>query len=127
MDAHSLKAEFGSEALIHRLWLSHLECHGTQVTATITPRGTEAESLLEAWQVVQSLASWLLRDAATLPENERYEIVVGWSSSVGTPQGQIFKTGGLVGDLQRIVSSPTYNDFAPSALRSNWQKQAHRS
>jgi hypothetical protein len=124
MEESLLKSAFGNEAVLHRLWLAHLNCHGTQAAATITPRENEPQTLRDAWKLVQELASWLLQEGTSLPESERYEIIVGWSRSVRPQQGQIFKTGGTRGDLQRIVGSPTAESFVSpehNPLRSNWQ------
>ena len=125
MNEQDLKAEFGDEAVIHRLWLSHLNCHGTVVSATIEPHLNEAETLQKSWCLVQALARWLFTRTATVPTNERFEIIVGWSRCVRAQQGQIFKLGGATSDLQRILEFSTYASFAESGvtpLRSNWQK-----
>ena len=122
MDAQALQSEFGSEAVLDRLWLAHLDCYGTMIGAGITRKGTEAESLQGAWSLAQALASWLLRNAAGRPSNERYSVVVGWSRATRPAQGQIFKLGGLVEDLRRIVASPTYEEFSSSCLQPNWQR-----
>lgn len=123
MNEDALKSEFGEEATFHRLWLSHLNCHGTQVSATVRPETTESETLTSAWNLVKALASWLLSKRAGLPENERYEIIVGWSVHVRSTQGQIFKTGGAAADLRKISASVTLDDLAVrNGLRPKWQK-----
>ena len=125
MDEQTLQSEFGNEAILNRLWLAHLGCHGTQVAATIVPGNTEAGTLQNAWDVVRRLAEWTIRNGVNLPADERFELIVGWSRSVRPMQGQIFKTGGVRCDLQCIASSPTYDEFVSAEhnpLRTNWRK-----
>ncbi len=125
MNEIALKSEFGSEAVLNRLWLSHLECYGTAVAATMVAKETPTETISFAWTLVQQLASWLLQEAVSLPENERYLVIVGWSSSVRPGRGQIFKTGGNRDDLQRIIEAPTSESFTSpehNPLVNNWQK-----
>jgi hypothetical protein len=124
MNESALKSRFGSDASLHRIWLSHLKCYGTSVAATITPKESQAETLTFAWALTQQLASWLLAEAQSLPKNERYEVIVGWSASVRPRQGQIFKTGGTRSDIHRVVASPTSESLTShdhNPLRNNWQ------
>ncbi|GJI92206.1 hypothetical protein [Duganella hordei] len=125
MNTSELKAKFGTEAELNRLWLSHLECYGIQIGVTVTPGGSETETLKAAWGLVRDVSAWLLNNSALLPENERYEIIVGWSCSVRPQRGQIFKTGGSAEELLKIVDAPTYESVITadhSPLRQNWQK-----
>ena len=125
MDELALQSEFGFESGLSRVRLQHLDCYGTQVATTITPCKTEVETLQCAWNVVRSLAAWVLRNSDTLPINERFELIVGWSRTVRQAQGQIFKTGGLASDLKRIVSLPEEEamvSFEKCGLRTHWQK-----
>ena len=125
MNPQELKAEFGDEAELNRLWLSHLECYGTTISATLMPELTETETLKKAWHLVQSLAVWLIERHAILPANERFSVIVGWSRHARLAQGQIFKTGGTASDLQLIAKSSGHEDPSLSAypsLRQKWQK-----
>lgn len=125
MDTKELKSKFGNESELTRLWLPHLECYGTQISATVTPDASEERTLQNSWDLVKDLAAWLLDKGTLRPDTERYEIIVGWSSSIRSRQGQIFKTGGSAVELLKIVAAPDYEyvitpDHSP--LRHNWEK-----
>jgi hypothetical protein len=125
MDTDELKSIFGVEAELNRLWLPHLNCHGTQASATLTPGESEMQTLQNAWAIVRNIAAFLLERRESLPESERYEIIVGWGRAVRPGQGQIYKTGGGAVELLKIVKAATHEDVTSldhSPLRLKWQK-----
>ena len=121
-DTEAFKSEFGTESVIERLEIPHLERRGTRVVAVITPAKTKEATLVSAWRLVRALADYLLRHSAALPETERYEIIVAWSQSVRRLQGHIFKVAGTLNDIQGIAESADWQTAYPHALRLGWEK-----
>ena len=125
-DVEAFQVAFGPEAGIKRLYLSHLNCFGTQVAAVILPASTKDESLKLAWEVIRKQARWLILVAPSLPETERYVLIAGWSRQVRKLQGQIFKTGGSIEEVRLIADSPDWMQFEERsrqrALLQGWEK-----
>jgi hypothetical protein len=120
-DVESFNSEFGAEAIIHRLPISHLNCNGTQAATVIKPLDSKDSTLEFAWEQVRKIADWILQRSVGLPSSERYMVIVGWSQTVRKQQGQIFKVGGELSALTAIAASANWKKDGYSPLL-NWEK-----
>ena len=87
----------------------------------ITPKDTKDATLAHAWELVRSIARWILVRASELPPSERYEIIVGWSQTVRRLQGQVFKVGGDHAAVQTIADSAEWTQCGRAPL-IRWEK-----
>jgi hypothetical protein len=120
-DVETFKAEFGAESILHRLAISRQSYCGTQAAVVIKPAPTKEATLQHAWELVRSIARWILARASELPPTERYEIIIGWSQSVRRLQGQIFKVGGDHATVQTIADSAEWTQCGRTPL-IRWEK-----
>jgi len=120
-DIEAFKTEFGRESILERFAISRQSCCGTQAGVVITPKDTKDATLAHAWELVRSIARWILVRASELPPSERYEIIVGWSQTVRRLQGQVFKVGGDHAAVQTIADSAEWTQCGRAPL-IRWEK-----
>jgi hypothetical protein len=125
-DIAEFSSEFGQESFIGRSYVTKLACFGTQVAAVVMPEQSKEATLTRAWGMVRRLADWVLTHADELPPKERIFVIVGWSRSVRTLQGQIFKAGGDIETIRAIAASEDWSHFEQKtqyrALLPRWEK-----
>ena len=102
-----------------------------QACVCIAPKENEAATLEYAWQIVRELAKWLAETFVDLPEQERFQVIVGWSQAVRRHQGQIFKIWGFRHRMVEIATTATCEEFARKSGDSRvpmpgWQKDVFR-
>jgi hypothetical protein len=125
-DVKAFQSAFGADALLERLQIPRENYCGTQPCVVIRPTTTKDETLIIAWNLMREQARWILTHSSNLPVSERYMIIVGWSQSVRRLQGQIFKAGGAIGEVQAIAASVDWNEFGQTTrqqvLQPRWEK-----
>lgn len=121
-------AQFGNDMIYERCRVGSL-AFSTVTTAgvCVRPASSKEETLEACWLYVQEIARWLIARIRRYPDDERFEIIVAWSTAVRVRQGHIFK---IIGDVGEIVALPSFSSWREyeaqthrAALVANWAKE----
>jgi hypothetical protein len=85
------------------------------VFSTVEPQSSEEATGTYMQDCARKLAEWVLANRDRFGVEDRFQIIVGWPTSVRETNRQAIKTGGTYDELQQIVDGQK-----PVELRRAW-------
>ncbi|NOY00978.1 MAG: hypothetical protein GXP30_14815 [Verrucomicrobia bacterium] len=85
------------------------------VWSVIKPRESESETVAFVEDCVKGLAGWIFENKKKFGEEDRFQIILGWSEVLRENDRQLVKIGGFYDEIDKIAKGDT-----PVTFRSGW-------
>lgn len=85
----------------------HFDGDYVNVFSTVEPMTSEETTANFMLECARKLAQWILNNRNQFGAEDRFQLIIGWPSSIRDAGRQVIKTGGTFEELENIVSGQT--------------------